>query len=66
LNLALDFGRGLEYFKGMKIYKVVMRNSTVVNVSSVSACNAKRARKYIKKIYADDPGYSIYEMFRIF
>ncbi len=43
-----------------------MRNSTVVDGISISACNAKRAKKYARKIYSQYPGWSIFRMHRTF
>lgn len=48
----------------MRTYKIVMRNSTVLNTHYVAKCNAKRAKKYVAKLYADDNGWSLYYMWK--
>lgn len=59
-----------EEMKGagtMKIYHIILRHSTVVDTLSVSASNAKRAKRYALKRTFLDPKYaSIYKMQRVF
>lgn len=51
----------------MKIYHIILRHSTVVDTLSVSASNAKRAKRYALKRTFLDPKYaSIYKMQRVF
>lgn len=49
----------------MKVYHITFRHSTVVDTISVSASNAKRAKKYaIKRMNWSQA--SIYRMWRVF
>lgn len=50
----------------MKIYHITFRHSTVVDTISVSASNAKRAKRYAAKRMSHWPQASIYKMWRVF